>query len=217
MTDFSLLFSRRGFLGKVFLTLIFQLIITFCVVFTLSKNEEMMKKMFNWWVVFVVFLVMIGLLFAIVSSHLSISVKMLLFTVFSVAFGVLLSPIGLINRDVLLAAAGGTLGIFVAMFLAGAVLTAMKIDLSLLGAILLACLIGLLIATLVSFLFGLRRQHIAWVYIGLVVYSLFVMFDTQTLLVGKYQTDFVAGAMSYYLDVIGIFIRLVEIFARSQR
>lgn len=213
MLDWSKLTANREYLGKVFLTLIFQLVVTFCVVLVLSKNPLLMRKIFNWVALLILFLLSLCLVVAIGSSKVSLSIKFLLFTLFSILFGLMLSPIGLVNRNVLLAAAGGAVLIFVVMFLGGAILTSMKIDLSILGAILFACLVGLLVAALVSALFGVYRQHIGWVYFGLVVYALFVVFDTQIIL--QKRVDYVQGALQYYLDVIGIFIRLVEIFGRG--
>lgn len=213
MIDWSRLSSNREYLSKVFMTLIFQVIVTFCVVWVLSKNPILIRKMYNWASFLILFLLTLGLVVAIGAAQVSVSVKFLFFTLFSILFGLMLAPIGLVNRNVLLAAAGGALLIFVAMFLGGAILTSMNVDLSTLGAVLFACLVGLLVATLVSAVFGVYRQHIGWVYFGLVVYALFIVFDTQVIL--QKRVDYVQGALQYYLDVLGIFIRLVEIFGRG--
>lgn len=202
--------KNSDLLGKVFLTLIFQLLVTFCVIYSLSSNPILMKRMFNWVVMLILFIVSLGLVIIIAGSKASTSSKFVMFTIFSILFGVMLSPIGLVNRNILLAAAGGTLAIFVVMFLAGAVLTRMRVDLSMMGMVLFACLTGLLVGTLVMYLFGVRREHVAWVYFGLVVYSLYIVFDTQMIIRNK-RVDFVSGALSYYLDIIGIFLRLLRL------
>lgn len=205
------LFDRNGYLAKVFLTLIVQLFITFLTVYMLRNQPQIMRTIFTWSTMLILFLVMLGLLFAIVQSSWSNSVKFMLFCLYSVAFGFLLSPIGLIQPEILIAAAGGTVGIFVLMFLAGAILTYYKVNLSTLGLILLACLIGLIVGSLVSWMVGVRPNHIGWVIFGLVVYALLVMYDTQVILSRQRDDNYIAGAMSFYLDVLGIFVRLVQL------
>lgn len=214
--NWSAISTRRDFLTKVFLTLTFQLLVTFAVVFVMSRNVEWMQQLYNWWAVIIIFLVMIGLMLAITLSKLSNPVKLLLFTIFSALFGLLLSPIGLINSNVLLAAAAGALGIFVVMFIAGAVLVQMNVDLSMLGGILFVALIALLIGTIVNYSFGVYPEHAGWVYFGLVLYSLFILFDTGMILSKKYGDNYPAAAMDYYIDIIGVFLRLLELIGRSR-
>lgn len=209
------LFERNGYLAKVFLTLIVQLFITFLTVYALRNHPKIMAKIFTWSTMLILFLVMLGLLIAIVQSSLSNSVKFILFCMFSVTFGLLLSPIGLFHREILIAAAGGTVCIFVLMFLAGAIFTYYKVNLSTLGLILLACLIGLIVGSLVSWMVGVRPDHIGWVIFGLVVYALLVMYDTQVILSRQLGDNYIAGAMSFYLDVLGIFLRLLQLGNRK--
>lgn len=211
--SFATLFQKRGFIASVFLTLIVQLFVTFLTVYFLRNR---VGDVYKWYIILSIFLIMSGLIFAIVASNLSGSVKFILFTLYSVMFGIMLAPIALVNREVLLAASGGTIGVFVLMFIAGAILTSMKVDLSILGAILVACLIGLIVAGLMIVLFDVQRGYMAYLTIGLMVYALFVTFDTQQLL-KKSNTNVMSSAMAFYLDIIGIFIRLAEIFARASR
>lgn len=197
------------FLSKVFLTLISQLLVTFFVVYYLSSR----LSHYNYNRVFflIAFIVSFFLIFGIMSSELTRFEKMVLFTFFSILFGYMLSPIGLVNKKIILSALAGTIGIFIFMFIGGYLFTHYKINLDSLGKILFGSLIGLIVAGLVDLMFGLSKTaYRFYIYAGLIVYSLFVVFDTQVILQKKYGDDYVASSFSYYLDFLGIFLRLVQ-------
>jgi FtsH-binding integral membrane protein len=46
--------------------------------------------------------------------------------------------------------------------------------------------------------------------VGLALFSLFVIYDTNTILQRNYYGDFITASLDYYLDIINIFLNLVN-------
>lgn len=201
--------SQSTFLTKVMLTMIAQLIVTWIVALVMYRMKWTNQLSSVWlWVFFAVTLII-----AILMSFPQISTmwKLLLFTVFSIVFGMMLSPLFKMNHKILGAALAGTVAIFVSLFLVGIIVTKMKYDLSWMGWALCASLIGLLIAGVLGWIFGMTKtSERVYLAIGLVIFSLFVVFDTNMILRRQYKKDFVSAAFNYYLDFLNIFVRLVS-------
>ena len=140
-------------------------------------------------------------------------VRLLLFTVLSMAFG--LSLIRVLQRygenTVRMALLGST-AVFMSMFVIGLVLVGMGIDLGFLGLLLFAALIGLIIAQIIySFT---RRNHQQsstrgqriFAGIALALFAMYVVYDTNYILMRTYPNDdFVLAALDYFLDFLNIF------------
>jgi FtsH-binding integral membrane protein len=51
--------------------------------------------------------------------------------------------------------------------------------------------------------------HKIYLYFGLLVFSLYVLLDTNQILTNSmYRNDFVSASMGYYLDILNIFTKL---------
>jgi FtsH-binding integral membrane protein len=155
---------------------------------------------------------MIMIIFAMF-SNIPIVYKLVLFTVFSGLFGLSLASINA-SYSIVSAAILGTVGVFIGMFLIGYVLTRYGYDLSWMSGILLVLLLGLIIASIVSFACGVPSNQIWYIYLSLVVFSLYVLYDTNLILRKNYFGDFTNAAMAYYLDIINIFVDLLRLFNR---
>ena len=46
--------------------------------------------------------------------------------------------------------------------------------------------------------------------IGLVLFSVYIVYDTNTILQKDYYGDFITASLDYYLDIINIFVRLLN-------
>jgi FtsH-binding integral membrane protein len=110
-------------------------------------------------------------------------VKFILFTLFSVAWGLLLTEIKKKSSDeVIKTALLGVLSIFIIMFLLGLFLLAsgIKFDYKV-GGILLALLFIIIIATIVlSFMNKYTLYHKSMAIIILVLFSFYIIYDTNT-------------------------------------
>jgi FtsH-binding integral membrane protein len=209
----KLISQNSTLLKNVFITLIAQLTVTFIVVYVLRDFPQITDMLRNLWFILLLFFISIGLMLMTISPF-STYIRLTMFTLFSVVFGILLSYLNRINPSILKAALAGTIGIFIFMFIAGSILTSYGYNLSWLGGILFISLFMLIIVQLLSLCFGIdNNTRKVQLYIGLVIFSLYILYDTYDVVKNK---DFITGALSYYLDIINIFVKLVELFLRSK-
>ena len=47
--------------------------------------------------------------------------------------------------------------------------------------------------------------------ISIILFSFYIIYDTQTILQRDYYGDFITASMDYYLDVMNIFINLIDL------
>ena len=203
----SILNNNGSLLTKTFINLIFQLSITALNVYLLRNREV------SGFVMIISFILLFVIMFPILISNLPIIYKLILFIIFSIGFGITLSPVNKVNKEVLTASVIGTISIFITFFIMGLIITSYGYNISWLGGILLISLFILIITGLISMICGVSTlSHKVYLYFGLLVFSLYVLFDTNQILSDStYKKDFISASMGYYLDVINIFIKLVSI------
>lgn len=157
--------------------------------------------------------------------RLSFGVATLLFALYSVIMGMMLSPILLIYTaasitQVFLITAG-TFGV---MALYGHFT---KRDLSKIGQIAMMALIGIILATVVNIFMANDTMTLICSYVGVVVFCALTAYDIQKfkqLIYGNgpsMPTDMVhkialIGALSLYLDFVNLFIRLLSILGKRR-
>ena len=98
-----------------------------------------------------------------------------------------------------------------------------KKDLTKLGPILLAGLIGILIGSIVNIFIGSTVADFAFTIIGILVFTLFTAYDVNKVLkMANSRTGLsdnviaLYGAMELYLDFINLFIRLLRLFGKRR-
>jgi FtsH-binding integral membrane protein len=134
-------------------------------------------------------------------------------TCFSIATGILFSTLTKVKTThAIQTAILGSVVIFVSMFVFGLTLYAFGISLdSRIGVILLLILIGLILARFVQIFFYNRsktyNKYVTW--IALVLFSGFIIYDTNRILQPDYNRDFVMASMDYYLDIINLFVNML--------
>ena len=112
---------------------------------------------------------------------------------------------GLINMAML-----GTIGIFAIMFLIGAFLLATGFELGLkTGFFLFVSLVILIIAQIFSLFHKSTILVKSLAAIGIVIFSGYIIYDTNTILQRNYYGDFITASLDYYLDILNIFTKLV--------
>jgi len=139
--------------------------------------------------------------------------KFILFSIFSVTFGIMLSSLKkTVDPAILKTALFGTMGIFGAMFLAGVSLLLSGVQLGLrFGLGLLYALLLLIVASIVFMFMGTYSNAIKGLsVVGLLLFSLFVVYDTNMILQRNYYGDFITASLDYYLDILNIFLNLVN-------
>jgi FtsH-binding integral membrane protein len=203
----SILNEKKPFLLQVFGNLIFQLLVTFIIAF--NVKSKLLENNINYWLLIALTFIIIICL-ALIPMHPFL--KFILFTLFSASWGFLLTIIKETkSEEVIKTALIGTLSIFVVMFLIGLFLlsSGIKFDYKV-GGILLCILFITIIALIVmTFMKTYSLYHKSIACFILILFSFYVIYDTNIILQRNYIGDFVTASLDYYLDILNIFINLV--------
>ena len=203
----SIISKKKIFFSSIFLNLSVQLIITYLVMTNFKYTLTPIA-------VGCLFLLSLGLIISLVfTSNMPTFVRLIIMTCFSIATGILFSTLTKVKTThAIQTAVLGSVVIFVCMFVFGLTLYAFGISLdSRIGIILLLILIGLILARFVQIFFYNRSQtynkYVTW--IALVLFSGFIIYDTNRILQPDYNRDFVMASMDYYLDIINLFVNML--------
>jgi hypothetical protein len=205
----TLLNNKKEFLIMVFANLIAQLGITYYFM-TNYKSEASGAGLY--WGLFVVEILII---FALALIPMPAWLKFILFSVFSASCGVILSfTKKSVDPNIIQMAIVGTMSIFGVMFLFGAALIMFGVNLGIqFAAFLFYALLLLIIFQIVTLFSGGKMR---WIYIfSLILFSLYIVYDTNNILQREYYGDFITASLDYYLDVLNIFIDLVGMFSSN--
>lgn len=205
--DFSLIHEKAGFLSSVFATLAVQILIVALVAYYLIQKTPALTTVKKWFFLFVIAMFVLILVLVFVPMHPAL--KFVVFTLFSMLIGCLVAiASSRVSKEVVYASIAGTFAIFIAFFLLGLFIVASGINISWLGAVLFFALIILIIVRIV-FSFIKDHKHKTkriFAIFGLIIFSLYVMYDTFNILQRDYYGDFITAALDYFLDVINIFL-----------
>ena len=94
-----------------------------------------------------------------------------------------------------------------------------KNDFSVIGGILINSFVLLLSCSLVLIFVDISLFNVIMVFFGLIIFSLYLLFDVQ-LVIGKGQIkygedDYIFAALNLYIDIIGIFVRILELVGNN--
>jgi FtsH-binding integral membrane protein len=200
----KLFFEKKEFIILVFANLIVQLGITYYVMKNTTKNP------YGFWSLFIAQIIMICILSLVPMPS---ALKFVIFSIFSYSFGLSLSNLKQkYDEQMINVAIQGALSIFGLMMALGVALLALGINLGYkFGTFLFWALVALIIARLVALCKGLTRVKKILCYVGVSLFALFVMWDTQQILSRNYSGDFITASMDYYLDIINLFMNLINI------
>jgi len=138
--------------------------------------------------------------------------KFILFSIFSYTFGLSLSRYKeIVDERAIEIAIKGALSLFALMMGAGIALIVGGINLGpRFGAFLIWSLL-LLIVLRIIFIFGngLSMTHKGLSGAAIILFSMFIVYDTQHILSKNYEGDFISASMDYYLDIINLFVNLL--------
>jgi FtsH-binding integral membrane protein len=116
------------------------------------------------------------------------------------------------SSDMINVAIQGAMTVFVFMLAAGVALFAGGINLGYkFGAILFWSLLALIVARLV-FVLGakMNQAHKILSFIGIILFAVYVLYDTNKILQRDYYGDFITASMDYYLDIINLFTNFLD-------
>jgi FtsH-binding integral membrane protein len=208
----NLLNDKKEFLIKVFANLIAQLGITYY--FMMNYKADPKNTGLYWGLVIVQFILIITLALVPMPSWL----KVILFSLFSVIAGYLLSILKQVSDPKLIQTAIlGTMSIFGVMFLFGATLIMFGVKLGLqFAAFLFYALLLLIIVQIVTIFSGATTGFMKGLTIfSLILFSIYIIYDTNNILQREYSGDFITASLDYYLDIINVFIDLVGLLGNN--
>jgi FtsH-binding integral membrane protein len=212
---FRLINEKKGFFALILANLLFQLYITYYVSENVSVEEEQegekgAKNYDMKYIGALVATIVIILILALVTMP--SWMKFILFSLFSAAFGILLAyrKYGL-DSGVIRSALVGTASIFITMFVFGVALIMSGIKLGFMTALILFfALLALIIISIVQYFIvqsSLLKKLI--VIASLIIFSIYIVYDTNSILQRDYSGDFISASLNYYLDLINIFSALL--------
>lgn len=209
---------------KVYVWMALALLITGLTAYVVATNMTLLSLIYSspvvmWVLIGVELAIVLGVTAAI--NKLSLPVATLLFVLYSVINGALLSSIFLIYTMSSIAKVFFiTAGTFGAMSVYG---YTTKSDLTSWGKLLIMALVGLIIATVVNIFLKSSGLDLILSYAGVLIFVGLTAYDTQKIkqmcmmapdaseTMQKYA---LLGALSLYLDFINLFIYLLRLFGR---
>jgi FtsH-binding integral membrane protein len=203
----SLIVSKKEFFILIFANLIAQLGITYYI---MQKTPAADKNAINFWILFGIQIILI---FVLVLVPMPSWMKFLVFSVFSYTFGLSLARLKTkYDPAMIQAAIMGTIGIFGTMMAFGAFLIMSGIKLTYHFGLALLYSLLLLIIVRIVFMFipsssGTKRYLTIF---SLLLFSVYIIYDTNRVLQRNYFGDFITASLDYYLDIINIFVNLLS-------
>ena len=98
-----------------------------------------------------------------------------------------------------------------------------KIDFTACGGVLLVSLLVLMMFGFCCMLFPSRARiiHSAYSAVGALVFSLYLIYDTQMMLGGNHKNsispeDYIFAALSIYLDIMQLFLHILRLISSSE-
>lgn len=198
------MYEKRNFLILVFTNLLAQLGITYYVM-NKTNNPNIS--------IIPLFLAQIAIIFIIILVPMPEFMRFALFCLFSYTFGLALSRYKQkYSADTINTAVQGAMSIFGLMLATGVALSAGGIHLGAkFGSVLFWALLFLIIFRLI-FVLGahMSQAHKILSFIGLILFSMYVVYDTNIILQRNYNGGFIRASMDYYLDIINLFSNILR-------
>ena len=205
---------------QVYVRMFLGLVVTAVASWLMVQSEgAMMWFMNNSWAFWVLMIAEIGLVIYLSAriNKMNPTTAAALFFVYAALNGVVLSPIFIVYTGASIAKTFFiTAGVFGAMSVYGWVT---KKDLSKMGSILIMCLLGLIVVSVVNIF--LHSTQLDWIisFAGVAIFIGLTAWDTQAIKQMAAQSDYsnvskvaTIGALSLYLDFINLFLYLLRIF-----
>ena len=207
---FKLITDKKEFFIMVFANLIAQIGITYYVMekvnLDVNDKETTLKiRLLG----FLQILIVIILAFVPMPSWL----KFIIFCGFSAVWGCMFSVFrSAFGEDAVKMAMMGTISIFALMFAFGAGLILSGIQLGYKAGLMLFYFLLILLLIRIVQLFIPSSSFIAKIITicSLLLFSVYIVYDTNSILQRNYYGDFITASMDYYLDILNIFVNLVS-------
>ncbi|XP_043987812.1 protein lifeguard 3-like [Gambusia affinis] len=212
---------RHAFIRKVYLILTVQLAFTFAVVgvFTFVDPVKMFVTQYPaiYWASFAVFFLVYCILICCKEPRRRFPLNLVLLGIFTVALSYMAGTVSSYYE---------TKAVIIAMGITGVVCIAVtvfcfqtKVDFTSCGGFLCIAAVLLMIIGIVTSIV-LSFQYVPWLHmlyaaIGAIIYTLFLVYNTQ-LLIGNRELaispeEYIYGALSLYVDIVHIFLFILQV------
>lgn len=203
----KLMHSKKEFLIIVFANLLAQLGITYYV---MEKTDPSLISKIEFWVLF---LFQVAILILLITIQVHPVIKFLLFSILSASLGV--SSASYKNKysePLIRAAIQSALSVFGVMFAFGLVLIGFGINLG--PGVGLLLLLSLFLLIIARFWFMVVNSYTtvnkSLSMIGIVLFSAYVVYDTNKILQRNYFGDFIIASLDYYLDILNLYSNFLQ-------
>ncbi|XP_043642947.1 protein lifeguard 1 isoform X1 [Drosophila teissieri] len=214
---------RKGFIRKVYLILMCQLLITFgfVSVFTFSKasQEWVQKNPALFWIALAVLIVTMICMACCESVRRKTPLNFIFLFLFTCAESFLLGMVaGQYEADEVLMAVGITAAVALGLTLFA---LQTKYDFTMCGGVLVACLVVFIIFGIIAIFIPGKVIGLVYASLGALLFSVYLVYDTQLMLGGNHKysispEEYIFAALNLYLDIINIFMYILTIIGLSR-
>lgn len=210
----NLLKSKQTFLLQVLLTMFLQLFISFFAIYKTKNEDALLKFVKQYFILICILQIAVIILLAFVPMP--ILPKFILFTMFSIMNGFII-PLyvpNLSSKDIVDSGIQASV-IFSTMITIGCIIIYSGVDTTFFNVFLVVASIILIIWSLYISLFQSndvqQKKTTFTIYrnISTILFSLYIIYDTYTILSFDYDGDFVTAAFDYYMDIFTVFKNLL--------
>ena len=213
---------REGFISKVYGIIAYQIIITSIVVYfglvNSSFQELLLSSISLYYICFFISLLCILLPICIPMIYQKVPMNYIILTIFTLSYSWMIAAVTCRYT---------ISSVMLALFLTFITVVTLSIyawktkdDFTVVGGTLSVCLVLLIFISIFYLFLPLDLFYIILVYGSLVLFSIYLIYDTQ-LLIGKgkvkfSEDDYILAAINIYLDVIILFLKILQIFGEKK-
>ena len=183
----KLLIQKGPFMGKVFLNLIFQSMVAYTAAKSVNKQHAI-----DYHLAYILGPIALFLFLAFV--RVSFEVKFARLTLISAMIRIMVK-----KRDYGEDIIKDVIKMFSIFFVLGFISVQMGIDLRVFGFILTLLLLGLIALLVFS---GIEKKRISR--FGVLLFALFIVYDTNNILQRNYGGDFLNASTDYFMDIVNL-------------
>lgn len=206
----SLIKEKSGFLAAVFSSLIFQLCLVFAIIKFIPNDEPFVHSIKKYDVL--LFIIQLILIVCMSIIPMPMILKFILFTLFSAITGFVLKvSLQKVSPEIIESALIATAVIFVTFLVFGLIISGFDIDLGFLALLLFGLLLFIVIVSVIMLFMKTSSAFKKGITVmTLILFSVFIVFDTNQILQRDYDGDFITASLDYFLDILNIFVNLVS-------
>ncbi|XP_032520920.2 protein lifeguard 1-like [Danaus plexippus] len=220
--DFTEKSIRRGFIRKVYAILMSQLLVTMGIIAFFLFHEPtkvfVRQNFYLLWIAMAVLFIAIIVLACCTEMRRQFPLNFIFLAIFTCAESFILGVVcSLYEVNQVLMAVGITAAVCLGLTLFA---FQTKWDFTMMGGALVALSMVLLVFGILAIIFRNNILHTAYAAAGALIFSLYLVYDTQLMMGGKHKysispEEYIFAALNLYVDIINIFIFILSLSSKS--